>query len=201
MLEYVVIGCAYAFAAALQPGPLQAFLLVRVAADGWRRTLPASLAPVLSDGPIALFVLVVLHRMSAEVGQVLRGLGGIALLYLAASTLRTWRRSREGGVVETQSAPQTLARAVGVNLINPGPYVGWSLVLGPLAIEAWRQSPGQAVALVVAFYVTIVLTLALFILLLGTSSFLGPRGRRGMLLASAAAMAAIGIYQLLSLLP
>ena len=36
MLEYILIGGAFAFAAAVQPGPLQAFLLARVATDGRR---------------------------------------------------------------------------------------------------------------------------------------------------------------------
>ena len=38
MLQYVVLGAGFAFAAVIQPGPLQAFLLSRVAAAGWRRT-------------------------------------------------------------------------------------------------------------------------------------------------------------------
>ena len=44
MFELMLIGGGFAFAAAVQPGPLQAFLLARVAADGWKRTLPAALA-------------------------------------------------------------------------------------------------------------------------------------------------------------
>lgn len=47
LLEYIFVGGSLAFAAAAQPGPLQAFLLSRVAAVGWKRTLPASLAPIV----------------------------------------------------------------------------------------------------------------------------------------------------------
>ena len=53
----------FAFAAALQPGPLQAYLLASVAQRGWKRTLPAALSPLLSDGPIILVVLLVLTRL------------------------------------------------------------------------------------------------------------------------------------------
>lgn len=59
MLPYLMLGGGLAFAAVLQPGPLQAFLLSRTIAHGWKRTLPAALSPVLSDLPIALLVLLV----------------------------------------------------------------------------------------------------------------------------------------------
>jgi hypothetical protein len=63
MLESLIIGSSFAFTAAIQPGPLQAFFLSSVAKRGWLRTLPASLAPLLSDGPIAPPVLPVLNRV------------------------------------------------------------------------------------------------------------------------------------------
>lgn len=198
MLEYVLIGGGFAFAAAVQPGPLQAFLLARVAERGWQRTLPAALSPLLSDGPIALLVLLVLNRLPATMGRVLQAAGGVLLLYLAVASVRQWRRQAGQGVEGDHAAPRTLLQAALVNLLNPNPYLGWSLVLGPTAIKAWRQAPANAVALVGAFYATMVVTLALTILLFGTARFLGPRGRRVLVLVSAATLAAIGIYQLVA---
>jgi len=200
LLKYILIGSGFAFAAAAQPGPLQAFYLSRVASSGWRKTLPASFAPVISDGPIAVLILLVLHRLPDGFEGFLKAAGGILLLYFALRAFLEWRRGKDGVATETHSAPRTLFQAVAVNLVNPGPYLGWSLVLGPLAIEAWQEAPVQAVALVAAFYITMVSSLALFILLLGTTSFLGPRGRRGLLLASSVALAVIGVYQLVSIL-
>jgi threonine/homoserine/homoserine lactone efflux protein len=198
LLKYLLIGSSFAFAAAAQPGPLQAFLLARVAANGWRRTLPAALAPLISDGPIALLILLILHRVPGGIERALRLAGGVVLLYFAYAAFMEWRRTRDLAAQTGGSAPRTLFQAVAVNLVNPGPYIGWSLVLGPLAIEAWQQTPAHAVGLVAAFYITMVTCLALFILLLGTTSFLGPRGRRSLLLLSAFALAALGIYQLVS---
>lgn len=198
MLKYILIGSGFAFAAAAQPGPLQAFFLSRVASSGWRRTLPASFAPLISDGPIAVLILLVLHRLPDGFEGILKTAGGILLLYFAVRTFLEWRRGKGGATIEVHSAPRTLFQAVAVNMVNPGPYLGWSLVLGPLAIEAWQKTPAHAVALIAAFYITMVSSLALFILLLGTTSFLGPRGRRGLLLASSIALAALGVYQILS---
>jgi threonine/homoserine/homoserine lactone efflux protein len=200
MLEYVLIGGGFAFAAAAQPGPLQAFLLARVAADGWKRTLPAALAPLISDGPIALLILVFLHNVARGFESVLKAAGGCVFLYFAARAFLEWLTAREGRNRTPQSAPRTLLQAVAVNIVNPGPYLGWSLILGPLALEAWGRSPAHAIALITSFYVVLVASLGLFILALGTTTFLGPRGRQTLLLVSSFALAGIAVYSLWSAL-
>lgn len=198
MLEYMIIGGGLAFAAAVQPGPLQAFLLSRVAAVGWRRTLPAAFAPVISDGPVAVLMLVLLHSLARGFESILRGAGGIVLLYFAARAFIDWRNTGCGAVGEGPSAPRTLMHAVAVNIVNPGPYLGWSLILGPLVIQEWANQPQNAVALIVSFYVVMVCCLAAFILIVGTTTFLGDRGRRFLLLASSAAPGCLGVYSLLA---
>ena len=150
MVEYLVIGGSFAFAAAVQPGPLQAFLVSRVASTSWRRTLPACLAPLISDVPIALLVLLVLDQLSVNTQHVLRASGGVLLLYFAFVALR--QIQRPGSIDLRHSAPRTLLDAVLVNLLNPNPYIGWSLVLGPSVLAAWREQPMYGVAVVGSFY-------------------------------------------------
>lgn len=198
MLEYLVLGGGFAFAAAIQPGPLQAFLIARVAADGWRRTLPAALAPVISDGPIAAAVLLLLHSVARGLESTLQAIGGVVYLGFALATYLEWRRAGAGGARQPRPSPRTLLEAVAVNLVNPGPYLGWSLILGPLALQAWSESPARVAALVGGFYVVMVATLAAFIFMVGTTTFLGARARRALLLVSAAALAAIALYSLWS---
>ena len=105
---------------------------------------------------------------------------------------------RLGTPSTAHSSPRTLSQAVIVNLLNPGPYLGWSLILGPLALEAWAERPANAVALVVSFYSVMLFSLALFIVLVGTTRFLSSRGRQGLVLASSFALAGIAIYSLWS---
>ncbi len=196
MLKYIAIGGGLAFAAAVQPGPLQAYLLSRVTAVGWRRTLPASLAPLLSDGPIALVALLVVGRLSPGTQAVLRTAGGVLLLYLAQRAFRHWR---PGGPVSQEKrgkVPGTLLEATLVNVLNPNPYLGWSLVLGPVVVAAWRESPARGVAVVAAFYATMVTMLAASIMAFGGTRLLGPRPKRILLLVSALILAGLGVYQL-----
>lgn len=198
MLHYILIGAGFAFAAAAQPGPLQAFLLSRVTVAGWRRTLPAALAPLISDGPIALLILLLLHNVARGFERFLKGAGGIVLLYFAVMTFLDWRRANREVQQKVPSVPRTLFHAVAVNVVNPGPYIGWSLILGPLVLETWTNNPEHSIALILSFYTVMVGTLALFIFLLGTTEYLGPLGRRWLLLAASLVLAGLGIYSLYS---
>ena len=195
-MEYLLLGGGVAFGAAVQPGPLQAFLLSRVAAVGWRRTLPACLAPLLSDGPIAVVALLVLGQVSTAAQQLLRAAGGVLLLYFAWAALRQRRGS--AGQRSQGSAPRSLFQAALVNVLNPNPYLGWTLVLGPSVLNAWHLHPANAVALVVAFYGTMVVMLALFIVLAGAARRLGPGGQRTLLAVSAVVLALLGGYLLIT---
>ena len=196
MSEYLLIGIGFSFAAAVQPGPLQAFLLSSTAAHGWKRTLPAACSPLLSDGPIAILVLLLLRHVPAGFARLVQAAGGLLLLYLAALTCAEWRKARQGESNASGSAPRTLLQATGVNLLNPNPYLGWSLVLGPLVLKGWKAAPVNAVALLVAFYGTMVVSLAAIIIVFGTLRSLGPRVVRVLLLLSATTLLALGVYQL-----
>jgi len=198
MIENMVVGGGFAFAAAVQPGPLQAFLLSRVAAVGWKRTLPAAVAPIISDGPIAFLMIVLLHNLARGFESFLRGAGGIVLLYFAVRAFIDWRSAGRGTTQEGPSAPRTLMHAVAVNIVNPGPYLGWSLILGPLVLQEWAHEPRNAIALIASFYIVMVFCLVAFILIVGTTSFLGPRGRQFLLLASSFALAGLGVYSLVA---
>ncbi|MCK7510104.1 MAG: hypothetical protein MZV70_42775 [Desulfobacterales bacterium] len=89
MLPYVpILGATYGSAAAVQPGPFQAYLISSTLRRGLRRTLPAALAPLISDVPIVLLVLLVLAQVPPSVVTGLRPAGGLFLLHLAAGGLR-----------------------------------------------------------------------------------------------------------------
>jgi len=196
LLVNVLLGSGLAFGAAIQPGPLQAFLVSRVVATGWRRTLPACLAPLLSDGPIAVLAILVLARCPPVAQHVLRASGGLLLLYLAASAFRQWRKPMSPSAEVT--APRTLLEAAVINLLNPNPYLGWALILGPAVVAAWGHHPAYAVGFVVGFYATMLVTLSGFVFLAGTARFLNPRTQRALVGASALLLAVLGVILLVA---
>jgi threonine/homoserine/homoserine lactone efflux protein len=191
-----VLFCAsFAFAAAVQPGPLQAFLSSRAAADGWKRTLPASLAPLLSDILPALLALFAFGRLPVSAQPLLRTAGGLLLLYLAWSAARRLQPAVAPLATNPGSVPATLLQAALVSVLNPNPYLGWALVLGPAVAAAWHRHPASAVAMLLAFYGTMVATLAALIWVFGTARLLSVRAQRALIGASALILAALGIYQ------
>lgn len=198
MIEYLIFGTTFAFAAAVQPGQLQAYLISQAIANGWRRTVPAALAPIFSDVPIVCLVLVVLTRVPPSFVNVLRLAGGLFLLYLAWGAVRTCMNYEQAATTPARPAHETVLKAIVVNLLNPNPYLGWTLVMGPLLLKAWRDAPLNGIVLVAAFYLTIVVVTAAIVILFAFASKAGPRVARALVGASAAGLAGFGLYQLWS---
>ncbi len=196
MLSSLLLGSGLAFAAVLQPGPLQAYFLSSVAQRGWRSTLPAALAPICSDGPILLIVLFVLTRLPDAAARLLQAAGGLLLLYFAWSAYRDWRKGPAPEAAGDSRGTRTLIEAIGINLLNPNPWLGWSLVMGPAFLAAWNHVPAWGIAFLAAFYSVIVGGSALLILLLGTTRFLSARARHSLILISAIVLGVLGIYRL-----
>ena len=195
MVAYLTLGAAYGFAAGAQPGQLQAYLMTRAVATGWRSTVPAAFAPVVSDAPIIALVLLVLTRFPPLFVQALQVAGGAFLLYLSRSTAKA---CRSAAAPRPASVTQTLGRAVLLNLLNPNPYIAWSLVMGPLCLEAWRGAPSHAIAFVAAFYVVMVAVSVAIVLVFAMAGSLGTRVSRVCAGVSAVVLALFGLYQVWS---
>ena len=156
MFFYLTKGLILGGTAAAQPGPFQAYLLSQTLKNGWRRTLLATLAPLLSDGPIIALVLLVLTQTPDWFLNLLQIGGGLFLLYLAWGAYKAGKTA-----VSTQSLPpstkhQSIVEAALMNALSPNPYIFWATVAGPILIEGWRQSPLHGLSFVVGFYGTLI---------------------------------------------
>ncbi len=197
LISTLLVGISYALSAGLQPGPLQAFFLAKVSEVGWRRTLPAAFAPLVSDGPIALVAILLLRYLPANFRNWLGLAGGITLLFFAWKTLQVTRQAQTAPVDDPGSTPETLGQAALINLVNPNPYLGWSLVMGPAVIAAWETGPGLALALLLSFYITMIGTSMLLIYLMGQALLIGPGARRTLSLISGLLLIGLGSYFLI----
>ena len=196
MMYYLLLGMTYAFAAAVQPGPFQSYLISQTLSKGWRRTLPAAFAPLISDGPIIVLVVILLSRIPGWFINVLQCVGGVYLFYLAVDALKAWRNYNMETVIHSSSSRQSVMQAAVVNFLNPGPYLGWSLVMGPLLLKGWRETPVNGIALLAGFYISMIVSLMGIILLFAFAKTLGPRVTRALIGVSTIALACFSVYQL-----
>ena len=196
MLVYVIEGLGYGFAAAVQPGPFQTYVIAQTLNRGWQNTLPAAFAPLISDGPIIALVLLVLSQVPGWMQRFLYIASGLFIFYLAVNAFTGWRNFGPADVATIPSRQQSLLRAAIMNVLSPGPYIYWSLVTGPILLAGWRKAPANGIGFLTGFYVAMILTLAGIIILFGTARHLGPKVNRAMLGISVVALACFGLYQL-----
>jgi threonine/homoserine/homoserine lactone efflux protein len=196
MITYLLLGFTYAFAASIQPGPFQTFIISQTLKNGWKRTLPAAFAPVLSDIPIIILILLILTNLPQGFLRFLQIGGGLLLLYLAYSSFRTFLNFDRLNEPKENKNDNTLFKAILVNALNPNPYLGWSLIMGPLFIKGYNEASINGIALIAGFYITIILCQMGIIILFGLARNLGPKITRITLGIASAGLAAFGIYLL-----
>lgn len=196
MISYIALGITLGFAAGIQPGPFQAFLISRTLQDGWRHSLPAAFAPLLSDAPAIALALLLLTSVPVWMENVLHFAGGFFVLFLAYNAYRAFKNYSFDQASLPPSRSQNLLKAVGLNLLNPNPYIFWSLVSGPLLLKAWREAITNGVAFVSSFYGSMILTCAGIILLFAGIGRLFPKVNRILIGISVVALALFGFYQL-----
>ncbi len=196
MSSYLVFGITYGFIAAVQPGPLQTYIISKTLNNGWKSTLPASVAPIISDIPIFILVIFLLNTLPTNFILILKICGGIFFLFLGYKTYLSWKNFVFKETNNESSRRETLLSAVSVNLLNPNPYLGWSLIMGPLFLEGWNAAPINSILLVVGFYTTMAIFLVITILLFAYARKFGPKVSKILLGLSSIALFAFGFYQL-----
>jgi threonine/homoserine/homoserine lactone efflux protein len=196
MWLYVLQGIGYGFAAGVQPGPLQTYIISQTLLKGWRRTLPAAFAPLISDGPIIAICLFVLSQVPGWLQRILFIASGFFVLYLAYGAYQTWKNFDPNLPSPESGTQQSILKAALVNTLNPNPYIFWTLVTGPILLAGWRNTPVYGLGFLLGFYAMFILSLAAMILVFGTVRQLGPRINRILLGFSAVALFCFGLYQL-----
>ena len=196
MISYVILGITLGFAAAVQPGPYQTFLISRTLQHGWRNTLPAVFVPPLSDIPAIALALLLLTSLPGWMENALYFVGGFFVLFLAYGAFKSFRNYTFNQAALLGSKRQSFVKALTLNLLNPNPYLYWSLVSGPLLLRGWQEAPANGIAMVSSFYATMFVTCAAIILLFAGVGRLFPKVNRTLLGISVVALALFGCYQL-----
>ncbi|MBN2499745.1 MAG: LysE family transporter [Anaerolineales bacterium] len=197
MLTYVIKGLTLGIAAALQPGPFQAYLLSKSLKNGWKRTLPMALAPLISDSPIIILVIVILTQLPIWFQQVLQVAGGIFLLYLGIGAFRDFLHPQETEI-DVESTGGSVLKAGILNLLNPNPYIFWISVGGPILVAGWRAGAAQGLGFLGSFYAVMISSLAIFIIVFGKVGEISAKANKTLSGIAALALLLFGAYLILS---
>lgn len=144
MNEFFLSALSFGLASGLKPGPLGVIVIQQTLSRGLPAGVRASLAPLITDGPIiiaALWFLSQFKRIDLFAG-VLSLVGGAYLLWLSVKMFRV----HEFSLSEKLGTQDSLGTAVKVNLLNPGPYLFWFTVGGSYLI---RGSTTESIVFVI----------------------------------------------------
>ena len=197
MLFYLSQGLILGGTAVAQPGPFQAYLLSQTLEKGWRRTLTAAFAPLISDGPIIILMLFILTRTPDWMLTGLQLAGGFFLLFLAYRAFLSYKNTAVSKVTELPpSTNSNIFYAALMNALSPGPYIFWATITGPILLSGWRESAGHGLSFLLGFYGMLIGGFIGFITLFALARKLDPRVNRVLSLMSAVALSLFGLYQL-----
>lgn len=199
MFDFLLQGLAIGLSAGISPGPLLILFLSKALQDGWRKTLPAAFAPLLSDGPIILLTVFILSALPEGYLDFLRVAGGLFLLYLGWKTVRDSEAEPDAPRSQKQASSfSTLRSAALINLLNPNPYIFWGTILGPTLVIGWRRSPQVGLAFMAGFYGALIGVFMTWIIITGAIGAVNQGIRRIFTVISGLGMAGFGVFQLLT---
>ena len=192
MNEFFFAGLSLGLAGGIKPGPLGIVVIQQTLSRGLPAGLRASLAPLITDGPIIIAALWLLSRLGNIdlLAAALSLVGGLYLIWLAAKMFRVRDISLSGKLRSRGS----LATAVKVSFLSPSPYLFWFTVGGNYIIRGTAVESAVFVVTVIGALVASKAAVAVL-----ASRFLPALESRGYLLAMkflAATMVGFGLLSL-----
>jgi threonine/homoserine/homoserine lactone efflux protein len=200
MLEFFLRGIPLGITPAVIPTPFKLFLFSNVLMKGWRRALPMSLSPLLADLPVVILVILVLGQIPSLLLSLLAVIGGLYSLWLA---WRTFQLSQRGMALNAkmQSSIRNVLQGLMLVWVNPGVWLYWTLVGGPIFLQGWAISVAHALAFVLGMYGVFIPLLVVITILVEKAGGVSPQATRLMLIVASVAMAIQAMYQIIGAVP
>lgn len=154
-MEYFLsFGLVMGLTAGLSPGPLLTLVIAESLQYGIRAGIKVALAPVISDAPIIILMLLLVDQLAGfnSIIGLLSMLGSGYIFYMAYATARLKLPSQQ----QTQEQSNSISKGVLANLLNPHPYLFWLTVGAPTIIKSVSVSSLAPVIFMAGFYIPLV---------------------------------------------
>jgi threonine/homoserine/homoserine lactone efflux protein len=167
MMTALASGVLLGLACGLAPGPLLALVLAQTLRHGAREGCKIALTPLVTDAPIIALALVLAAKLAHL--DLLLGVvsiaGGAFVLYLAWDSFGPVRVGAEAA----DERPRSWLKGILTNLLNPHPWIFWLTVGAATLAKAIAQSWPAAAAFLCGFYLLLVGSKVLVVLLAARS--------------------------------
>jgi len=162
---YLSFGLVMGLTAGLAPGPLLTLVVSETLQYGISAGVKVALAPIITDAPIVIVILLVMDQVSSfnDFVGVLSLLGGFYLLYIAYDSARF----KESTTNDTEAGTKSVAKGVFANVLSPHPYLFWLAVGAPTIIKSASVSSIAPALFIAGFYLPLVGSKVLLALLVG----------------------------------
>lgn len=174
-MDSILTGLSIGLASGIAPGPLTILAIAVTLRRGRLAGTTIAIAPLLSDTLIIVASFTVVSRLPDVAVTWLGLIGGIVVGVFAVETLRS---ARVADPVSLAESGESTGRRYSVplvvqgfltNLLNPAPWIFWITAGSALLVTTWRTSPANTVGFLVAFYVTLVGSKIVLVLLMGAA--------------------------------
>jgi len=192
MGEFFFSALSFGLVAGLKPGPLGIVVIQQTLTKGLFSGFRASLAPLITDGPIIMAALWLLanFRDISLIVVLLSLFGGLYLIWLAKKILAI----KEISLAAKLSTESSILQAIKVNFLNPSPYLFWFTIGGAYILR------GTTIESAV-FVITAILTLVAskFVVALLAAFFRPALESRGYVIVMKALAVSMAVFGLISI--
>jgi len=194
ILSLALAGAVLGVVEGIKPGPLLTMVIRETLSGGLRAGIWTAAAPVFTDGPLIVLSLVAAAWIATQTSVLLAitVAGAVFLAYMGIECF-----SLELPDVASHDAPPkaSFLRGITTNLLNPGVYVFWFLIGGPLMASAVNQELLAPVAYALTFLGTIILTKVCIAYIISKSSQgITPQTYRKLLSVCGVVMLCFSLY-------
>lgn len=164
-MTYALAAFTFALAAGLKPGPLGVFVIHQTMTRGHKQGFIASLAPLITDGPI-IFLALLLSSQLKEITGLVALISMVGSVYLASLAIKIFNAPLSINPGNGGSDGSSLITAIKINFLNPSPYLFW-LTIG----SSYILMASNAEALLFIFSALITLCLVKYLVALFVNYF------------------------------
>jgi len=166
-IQFLISGVIFGLVAGISPGPLLTMVISETLRHNIRAGIAIAVAPVLTDVPIVIASIFILTKVADFhfILGIISIAGAVFIGYLAYESIRA--KVVEADVPGTGA--RALRRGVIANFLNPHPYLFWIAVGAPTVLKAYRTNLLSAIFFVSSFYLFLVGSKILIVLLVDKS--------------------------------